>query len=82
MNENCTMAEFWEELEWDVKSEEGFPLPEGLSLTFEAFRGKPLNDSQDQVKVHFDGGETVHAKVFDEDGSQWVLNVGVGWEMK
>ena len=67
------MESFLDALYHDVISEDGFPLPDGLFLEFQAFRGRTLEASSDLVKMSFDGGETVHAKVFDEDGQQWEL---------
>ena len=75
------MEAFHQALIRDLSSEEGFPLPANLGLRIEiqAFRGKPFNVCQDLVKEHFNGGETVYAKVFDEDGNQWVKAYPQGW---
>ncbi|KZV99151.1 hypothetical protein EXIGLDRAFT_831709 [Exidia glandulosa HHB12029] len=74
VNENATMEEFIHSMAREISMEDGHPLPEGLFLCFQAFRGKELEQSDELVKTKFDGAETVHAKVFDEEGTQYVLD--------
>ena len=76
------MQAFHDALIRDVSSEEGFPLPADLHVELQAFRGKPLDTSEDMVKKHFNGGEMVHAKVFDAEGNQWINAYSGGWTMK
>lgn len=85
VNENHTMAEFSQILYHEAEDGSGFPLPAGLSIEIQAFKGRRFVESDDKVKKHFDGGETVYAKVFDQDGNQWVLDSGAQgfyWELK
>ena len=65
------MKAFHAALIYDLSSEEGFPLPQGMHLRISALRGRPLNTSPEiQVQDLFEGGETVTAKVFDREGRE------------
>jgi hypothetical protein len=79
------MTEFLQDLYRDLCMEDGFPLPQGLVIEFQAFRGTTLEGGDEMVGDVFERGEMVHAKVFTEDGDQCVLNYNQGrftWELK
>lgn len=67
------MTEFLQDLHRDLSMEDGFPLPQGLVIEFQAFRGTTLEGGDEMVGDVFEGREMVHAKVFTEDGDQCVL---------
>ncbi|EIM90601.1 uncharacterized protein STEHIDRAFT_144230 [Stereum hirsutum FP-91666 SS1] len=86
-NENETMEELINDLLREVQTEEGSQLPEGGYWDFQAFHGMSLLsgqfESQARISVYFDGGETIHAKAFDADGSQIVWDMAVaGWQYR
>ncbi|CZT15039.1 uncharacterized protein RCC_00949 [Ramularia collo-cygni] len=66
---------------YSVLGEDPGELPEGLHYEFH-FRRKLLEPSEDMIKTILDGGETVHAKVFDEAGYEYSWDMGQEWEAK
>ncbi|KAL7411678.1 hypothetical protein BDY24DRAFT_395693 [Mrakia frigida] len=73
-NECSTIRELGEMAAEDgLFREEHAPLPEGFTYDVEFSRGKSMFSEQyesDLVKDHFMGAETIHVKVFDEDGDR------------
>ncbi|KAF7300039.1 hypothetical protein MKEN_01326700 [Mycena kentingensis (nom. inval.)] len=80
-NENMTIAEFVDEVIRDVATEEGFQhFQKGWYVEVQSHR-KALDheDNVERVGDRFDGAETVHAKVFDENGQLLDYDCGSGW---
>ncbi|KAK7040499.1 hypothetical protein R3P38DRAFT_2512736 [Favolaschia claudopus] len=80
-NENLTIGEFVDRVVRDVSTEEGFQdFQEGWYVEVQSFRkALDADEHTEMLKERFDGGETVHAKVFNEYGQALTYTFGLGW---
>ncbi|KAF2170350.1 hypothetical protein M409DRAFT_51403 [Zasmidium cellare ATCC 36951] len=75
INENETISEPIRAMFHSVENEDPGWLPEGLHFAF-VLRRQVLVPSEDMVKTLFDGGETLSAKVLNDDGVEYEWDDG------
>ncbi|KAF2713819.1 hypothetical protein K504DRAFT_462301 [Pleomassaria siparia CBS 279.74] len=71
VNENETITNLILSMHGDIMGEDPGSLPEDLHYEFH-FRRNCLYPSDDMVKTIMDGGETVYAKVFDDERNEYI----------
>ncbi|KAK4967960.1 hypothetical protein LTR42_010288 [Elasticomyces elasticus] len=82
INEYHSITEFIRGLHRDLMGED-YVLRDGDALHYEFYAKRQLLVPSDaRVNTILDGGETVYAKVFDDEGNEWIGDAMGGFEPK
>ncbi|KAK5699469.1 hypothetical protein LTR97_005597 [Elasticomyces elasticus] len=82
VNEYSSITEFIRGLHRDLMGED-YVLRDGDALHYEFYAKRQLLVPSDaRVNTILNGGETVYAKVFDDEGNEWIGDAMGGFEPK